>query len=224
MAVNERIVTGRKFRRLIDKEAKLWQRISWWTRSNDVECDDGKTVEQKIGDINGITSFLNDRHDLAASISSVNSVNEELQYRIGGFRIYRGDDGNIYIVDEEAGADSVPKKLGDGDPETLADITSDDFVFNEDMVYAYVFKVIQQNFKLKKGIKIQLPNGREIVTNFKVDLVDEESGLGIKELKMSAIPVNTSGSMHYTILYLIKDIPAGTKILQNRGQTTFVFK
>lgn len=114
--------------------------------------------------------------------------------------------------------------MGDGDPETLADITSDDFVFNEDMVYAYVFKVIQQNFELKKGIKIQLPNGREIVTNFKVDLVDEESGLGIKELKMSAIPVNTSGSMHYTILYLIKDIPAGTKILQNRGQTTFVFK
>lgn len=222
MAVNERIVTGRKFRRLIDKEAKLWQRISWWTRSNDVECDDGKTVEQKIGDINGITSSLNDRHDLAASISSVNSVNEELQYRIGGFRIYRGDDGNIYIIDENAGADSVPKKLGDGDPETLAD-GIDDFVFDEDMAYVYVFKVIQQNFELKKGIRIQLPDGREIVTKFKVDSVDEESGLGIKELKMSAISANDSGSMFYTILYLIKDIPAGTKILGRRA-TTFVFK
>ncbi len=45
MAINETIVTGRKFRRLIDKDSKLWQRISWWTKAGDVEFNDGKTAE-----------------------------------------------------------------------------------------------------------------------------------------------------------------------------------
>ena len=52
MAVNETIVTGRKFRRLIDESAKRWQIIYWWTCSADVEFYDGKTAEQKIGNIN----------------------------------------------------------------------------------------------------------------------------------------------------------------------------
>ena len=52
MAINEKIVTGRKFRRLIDKESRLWQRISYWTKACDVEFDDGKTAETKIASIN----------------------------------------------------------------------------------------------------------------------------------------------------------------------------
>lgn len=33
--------------------------LSRWTSSQTVECDDGKTVENKIGSINGITDSLN---------------------------------------------------------------------------------------------------------------------------------------------------------------------
>lgn len=53
MAVNEVIVTGRVKRRLIDKTAKLWQRISYWTKASDVELDDGKTVETVVNEIIG---------------------------------------------------------------------------------------------------------------------------------------------------------------------------
>lgn len=66
--VNEIIVTGRVKRRLIDKAAKLWQKISYWTKASDVEFDDGKTAEEKVGDINGITSdFTVGQDDIAAS-------------------------------------------------------------------------------------------------------------------------------------------------------------
>ena len=59
MAINEEIVTGRKFRKLVDEAAKLWQRISFWTKACDVEFDDGRTAEEKLGAINGITDSLN---------------------------------------------------------------------------------------------------------------------------------------------------------------------
>ncbi|MCH5344500.1 MAG: hypothetical protein J1E64_10710 [Acetatifactor sp.] len=52
MAVNEQIVTGRKFRKLIDETSKLWQRISFWTKASDVEFNDGKNLEEKINELN----------------------------------------------------------------------------------------------------------------------------------------------------------------------------
>lgn len=58
MAVNEQIVTGRKFRKLIDEANKLWQRISFWTKASDVEFNDGKNAETKFGAINGVTDSL----------------------------------------------------------------------------------------------------------------------------------------------------------------------
>ena len=63
MAINETIVTGRKFRKCIDEINRIWQRISFWTKACDVEFNDGKTAEEKLGSINGITDSL-------ASISS----------------------------------------------------------------------------------------------------------------------------------------------------------
>jgi len=51
MAVNETIVTGRKFRKLIDEVNKIWQRISFWTKACDVEFDDGENAESKINGI-----------------------------------------------------------------------------------------------------------------------------------------------------------------------------
>lgn len=57
--INEQIVTGRAHRVLIDKVAKLWQRISFWTKASDVEFNDGNTAETKVGAIKGITTDLN---------------------------------------------------------------------------------------------------------------------------------------------------------------------
>lgn len=59
MALNEQIVTGRKFRKCIDVVNKAWQRISFWTKACDVEFDDGMTAETKVGAMKGITAELN---------------------------------------------------------------------------------------------------------------------------------------------------------------------
>lgn len=49
--INETIITGKKFRSLIDKTNRLWQRISFWTSASDVEFSDGATLESKFGAI-----------------------------------------------------------------------------------------------------------------------------------------------------------------------------
>lgn len=108
MAINEKIVTGRKFRRLIDKEAKLWQLISWWGKASDVEFDDGKTAEQKVGNINGITSSfqINDSSVCASSVltnrikTDLNDgiINDHIQFVID-------EDGNLGW--KKDGADTV---------------------------------------------------------------------------------------------------------------------
>lgn len=51
MAINEQIIIGRKFRKLIDESTGLWQRISFWTKASDVEFNDGKNAEEKISDM-----------------------------------------------------------------------------------------------------------------------------------------------------------------------------
>lgn len=108
MAINEKIVTGRKFRRLIDKEAKLWQLISWWTKSSDVECDDGKTVEQKIGNINGITDDVyNNRSDIAQSSAGVFTIRNALDHGIINDRIQFVIDENGKLCWKKDGADTV---------------------------------------------------------------------------------------------------------------------
>ncbi len=104
MAVNETIVTGRKFRKCIDAATKAWQRISFWTKSSDVEFEDGKNAETKLGAIDGITDSLEDTSSrMAASAKAVSTLNNNL----GGCQLTQeGED--FYIV----GADSVRKKLG----------------------------------------------------------------------------------------------------------------
>lgn len=87
MAVNEVIVTGRVKRRLIDKTAKLWQRISYWTKASDVEFNDGKDAETKLGDIN----------------SALNTLNTNL----GGFTPVIDDTGRITGYKTTVGADTV---------------------------------------------------------------------------------------------------------------------
>lgn len=75
MAINETIVIGRKFRKCIDPVNKIWQRFSLWTKSPDVEFEDGKDAETKLGMINGITSDLNcEDESIAISASAVRDL------------------------------------------------------------------------------------------------------------------------------------------------------
>lgn len=79
-AVNEQIATGRAHRVLIDKASKLWQKISFWTKSSDVEFNDGNTAETKVGAINGITSSLNSTSsNMALSASAGKAINDSLK-------------------------------------------------------------------------------------------------------------------------------------------------
>ena len=80
MAINETIVIGRKFRKCIDPVNKIWQRFSLWTKSPDVEFEDGKDAETKLGMINGITSDLNcEDESIAISASAVRDLSANLQ-------------------------------------------------------------------------------------------------------------------------------------------------
>lgn len=69
MAINEQIITGRKFRKCLDVANRVWMRISFWTSANDVEFDDGRTLQQKLGTIDGITDSL-ESNDLKSALSA----------------------------------------------------------------------------------------------------------------------------------------------------------
>ncbi len=117
MAVNETIVTGRKWRRCIDVANKLWQRISYWTKASDVEFDDGQTAETKMGAISGITSDLNgESENVAASIKAVNQLNNNLAQQ--PIFIYDSS-GKITGYKTKVGADSVFPFSGSTDSITL---------------------------------------------------------------------------------------------------------
>ena len=98
------------------KNIQLWQRLSYWTKASDVEFDDGKTAEEKIGNINGITSdFSLDDENICASSSMAHRAHERFNEFTDDGRIISikiGDDGKPYIVYKD-GADTVLKKLGE---------------------------------------------------------------------------------------------------------------
>ena len=104
MAVNETIVTGRKFRKLIDAANKQWQRISFWHKASDCEFDDGDTAETKVGAIKGITTDLNTTTTgYAADMTTVASLNSSLGAVVSN--IYVGSDGKLHKV--VGGADTA---------------------------------------------------------------------------------------------------------------------
>ena len=79
MAVNEEIVTGKKFRRLIDVATNKWRRYSFWNKAKDTECEDGTDVETKVGAIKGITTSTNvSETGYAADAKTVSEINQSL--------------------------------------------------------------------------------------------------------------------------------------------------
>lgn len=89
MAVSEKKVTG-KFYRIWSTADKLWHRISFWTHANDVEFNDGKTAQTKLGDIKGITVSTNTKETgYAADATSVAELNQsvtELNQSLGNLK------------------------------------------------------------------------------------------------------------------------------------------
>ena len=79
MAINEQIVTGRKFRRLKNEETKLWERLSIWKKAVDVEFNDGKNAQTKVVAINGITdSLTSTSSNIVASAKAVKTLNDKI--------------------------------------------------------------------------------------------------------------------------------------------------
>ncbi len=79
MVINEEIVTGRAHRILIDRAAKLWRRLSYWTKASDVEFNDGKSAEAKLGAINGITdSLASPSSGMALSAAAGNNLQQQI--------------------------------------------------------------------------------------------------------------------------------------------------
>lgn len=50
----ENIVTGYKYRILTDEKKDKWDRVSFWTSSNDVEYDNGETAEVRASKLQGV--------------------------------------------------------------------------------------------------------------------------------------------------------------------------
>ena len=75
----ENIVTGKKYRILKDATNKIWDVMSFWGKAKDVEFDDGKNAETKLGNIQGITSSLaSDSSSIAASANAVKLLNDKI--------------------------------------------------------------------------------------------------------------------------------------------------
>lgn len=119
MAVNETIVTGRKFRKCIDEANKLWQRISFWTKASDCEFDDGMTAEEKVGAIDGITdSLVETSSRIAASAKAVSTLNQAL--------------GSIMTATLTAGSTSV--SFSPVSDDSLIDVYTDIYGVNPESV------------------------------------------------------------------------------------------
>lgn len=103
MEINEIEETGKKFRQLMDGATKLWQKISFWIKSSDVEFNDGKNAETKVGSIDGITdSLVSTSSNIAASAKTVSTINNNL----GGF---------TPIIDETGKITGYKTSVGDAD-------------------------------------------------------------------------------------------------------------
>ena len=79
-----------------------FQLVSHWTKANTLEFDDGKTAQDKLGAIDGISSSRESNSDkIAASTALVSELNSDL----GGNRFGFTSDGQPGY--KKAGADTV---------------------------------------------------------------------------------------------------------------------
>lgn len=108
MAVNEEIVTGKKFRRLIDVATNKWRRYSFWNKAKDTECEDGTDVETKVGAIKGITTSTNvSETGYAADAKTVSEINQSLTELSSAEGITNSEQSNIATFDTSSWDDGA---------------------------------------------------------------------------------------------------------------------
>lgn len=91
--MKEQIVTGKKFRILTDVTSRLWHVISFWTKAQDVEFNDGTNAQSKLGNIVGISdSLTSTASNVAASAKAVKIINDKVVNQIGNLN---GQIGNL---------------------------------------------------------------------------------------------------------------------------------
>ena len=82
---NEVLVERKVYRIMADITNKLWHKIAWWTTANSVDAEDGRSLETKVGAINGITdSLTSTSSNIAASAKAVNTLNSNLAWKNAG--------------------------------------------------------------------------------------------------------------------------------------------
>ena len=86
-----------------------FQLVSHWTKANTLEFDDGKTAQDKLGAIDGISSSRESNSDkIAASTALVSELHSDLD----NCSFERREDGAYITYTPPGGADPVSKKLG----------------------------------------------------------------------------------------------------------------
>lgn len=113
--INEQIVTGRAHRVLIDKVAKLWQRISFWTKASDVEFNDGNTAETKVGAIKGITTDLNTTETgYAADMTALAQLNSEIDKNSKSIKIETITSNSVTITPNRSAVFNISLTIPEG--------------------------------------------------------------------------------------------------------------
>lgn len=97
MAVNETKVTGKKYR-VWDNVNSIWKRLSFWTKSEDVEMGDGNSAETNLGAIKGITSSLS---STSANYALSASAGKSLQDSVNTLNTNLSKIGNCYVSTTE---------------------------------------------------------------------------------------------------------------------------
>lgn len=82
------VTKERKEYRIWDDVNKVWNLLFFRTNANSVDASDGKTLQTKVGAIDGITSDVNGESErIAASIKCVNTINNKLANGNVKFRV-----------------------------------------------------------------------------------------------------------------------------------------
>ena len=90
MAINERNVTGRKYR-VWDAANNLWRRLSFWTKASDVELDNGHDLQTEMGTVTTNISTIQNKIvplQLATCGTALNNVAKVVT--LSGFQLYTG--------------------------------------------------------------------------------------------------------------------------------------
>lgn len=74
----EQIITGRHYRVMGDFATRTWHRISFWKKAQDIFFDNGQSLQDTCGAIQGITdSLTSDSSNIIASIAAIKALNDK---------------------------------------------------------------------------------------------------------------------------------------------------